>query len=221
MDTSTGNMPQTLDLGDRVELYSMDKHCGNISIALYRRDDDGCPRFLVHTYRTANEVRARIMFLTQALRTLLGLEDSSVDAAWLCFPCGQGHERALKRAFLDICKLPSDSALVPKPLSQPDKKAGCDVAAAPAGDGMYNMQAAEQNELAARREKAIARGYIKLCDMRGDETEPTRIAFDCGMSHDALIGFLTYRAQNVRAAIREEEMAASRGVLAAPGQQDP
>ena len=214
------DMPQTLDIGERIELYSMDKHCRNISIALYRRDDDRRARFLLHTYSAASEAPARISFLKQALRVLLGLGDSDVDADWLCFPCGHAHARALKRAFLDICKLASDTVLAPKPLAQLDKKAECDVAAEPAGDGAYTIQSREQTEQAPRREKAIARGYIKLCEMTGDDADPTRIAFDCGMSHDALIGFLAYRAQNVRAAAHEEEMAASRGVLAAPGQQD-
>ncbi len=47
----------------------------------------------------------------------------------------------------------------------------------------------------------------------------TGVKFGCGTPHDALMGLLLYRALNARAALRETEMMASRGVLAAPSAQ--
>ncbi len=52
------------------------------------------------------------------------------------------------------------------------------------------------------------------------EGSPNQVAFSCGQSHDALAGLLLPRALNVRVALRDEETAAGRGVLAAPSQQD-
>jgi hypothetical protein len=46
------------------------------------------------------------------------------------------------------------------------------------------------------------------------------VAFPCGAEHDALIGLLLVRAQNLRAVLREEEMQSTRGVLSAPSAQD-
>jgi hypothetical protein len=46
-----------------------------------------------------------------------------------------------------------------------------------------------------------------------------KVAFGCGQPHDALVGLLLIRAPNVRAAMREAEMMAARGVLGVPGQQ--
>ena len=43
--------------------------------------------------------------------------------------------------------------------------------------------------------------------------------FVCAWPHDALMGLLLPRALNVRAVLREEEMAASRGTLVAPSAQ--
>ena len=43
-------MTQTLDLGPRVELISMDPHFHDITIALYSPGSDGQPAYLVHTY---------------------------------------------------------------------------------------------------------------------------------------------------------------------------
>ena len=59
-------------------------------------------------------------------------------------------------------------------------------------------------------------GLRKLAEMedRGDI-----LAFSCGQSHDPLIGLLLPRALNVRATLREEEAAATRGVLVAPSAQ--
>ena len=46
-----------------------------------------------------------------------------------------------------------------------------------------------------------------------------KIAYPCGDTHDEMLGLLLIRAPNVRAVFREQDMAASRGVLAAPSQQ--
>ena len=47
-----------------------------------------------------------------------------------------------------------------------------------------------------------------------------RLRFRVATHYDALLGLLLVRAPNVRAIVREQEMAASRGVLAAPSQQN-
>ena len=61
---------------------------------------------------------------------------------------------------------------------------------------------------------------MKLAEM--DEVSGTldQVVFPCGQVHDALVGLLLVRAPNVRAVLREQEAVASRGVLAAPSQQD-
>ena len=66
---------------------------------------------------------------------------------------------------------------------------------------------------------AVARGYIKLCEAAPVDGGDAQFAFSCGTDHHGLVGSLLYRAQNVRAVMQEEEMSASRGVLAAPSQQ--
>ena len=48
---------------------------------------------------------------------------------------------------------------------------------------------------------------------------PNEAYFACGHDHDELVGLLLGRALNVRAAMREAEAAAARGVLAAPSAQ--
>jgi hypothetical protein len=50
--------------------------------------------------------------------------------------------------------------------------------------------------------------------------QPNQTRFSCSQEHDDLIGLLLVRAPNVRAAMREAEDMASRGVLAAPSAQE-
>jgi hypothetical protein len=59
----------------------------------------------------------------------------------------------------------------------------------------------------------------KLAEMTRQDSNPEQVAFACGHPHDAAVGTMLVRALNVRAILREEEMAASRGVLVAPSAQ--
>lgn len=214
------NMGQTLDLGRRVELQSMDNHCENISLGLYERVTDAGPRYLVHTYSSLAGADARVAYLTDALRKLVGLENDDDVPGWLGFGCGGSHLKALKRVFLDACKLETGAPLNPKPLAAHDKKADCDLTVGSLGEGRYQIRAAVDQPQAAKRAVAVANGYIKLCEMELTSEENHEIAFTCGCGHDALMGMLLFRAQNVRASMREDETATARGVLASPSQQN-
>ena len=108
-------MGKTLDLGRRIEIHSMDKHCQDISVSLYRQKEGSAHRFLVHTYSSGEAAAERIAYIRQALVSMLGLEAAGADPHWLRFPCGSEHLRALKRAFLDLCKLETGTPLEPKP----------------------------------------------------------------------------------------------------------
>ena len=67
---------------------------------------------------------------------------------------------------------------------------------------------------------AVAAGLAKLGEMsQAGGTVSNQVAFACGLVHDSAIGLLLPRALNVRTALREEEMKAARGVLAAPSAQ--
>ena len=212
-------MGKTLDLGRRIELHSMDKPCGDISLGLYQQDVGGAQRFLVHTYADSDEARGRAAFILEALRVMLGLETAEEDPGMLVFPCGTVHLRALKRAFLDLCKLETGAELSPKPLTAHDKKAAGNLTAVNVGEGTYEIQSEDGGDTGKQRETAIARGFGKVCEMTKDDDSATRVHFPCGQAHDEMIGMLMFRAQNVRAAMQEEEMAAAKGVLAAPSQQ--
>ena len=212
-------MARTLDLGRRIELHSMDPNCHNISVGLYSREVDSEPVFLVHTYSEVEGASGRVAFLRQALMVMVGLEESSVAPGWLRFTCGTIHERALKRAFLDLCKLATGAPLAPKPLTAYDKKAQCDLTAATIGGGVYRMESQDTAEKGPKRATALARGFLKVCEMQEVEGQQNGVVFPCTTSHDELIGMLMFRAQNVRAAMAEEESASSKGMLSSPSQQ--
>ena len=212
-------MQLMLDLGRRIQLQSMDAHCGNITIGLYEHlDEDGKPRFQLHSYGANPDTASRLEFLAEAMVKLGGMEAVPGREPRVRWPCRQRHAAAAKRVFVEVCKLSKPEQLVVRPTRLDDPKLPGVVAVTGDGAGRYTI-AAESGTGDQARLKAICAGYLKLAEMeRWDETE-TGVRFGCGHRHDALMGLLLYRALNARAALRETEMMASRGVLVAPSAQ--
>ena len=205
-------MPATLELGRRIELVSMDPLFHNITIALYEAE---AHKYLVHSYSHVEGTAERLHFIRRAIRAMAGLE----SGGGLKFFCGAAHRAAIRRAFLEACKLAPDFEPQPKPTSILDKKSGLTVRASSLGSGMYELSANGPREQWATRVEAIAAGLKKLAEMEFCPGEAHRLRFACGQPHEALVGLLLPRALNVRAVLREDEMAASRGVLVAPSAQ--
>ena len=206
-------MGQTRDIGRRIELVSMDPHFQDISIGLYEQGN-GMPAYLVHTYSGKSGAADRIRFLLRVMMVFGGLESDSNGL--LRFPCGARHELAVKRVFLDGCKVAPQTDADAHPLRIRDKRSGCDVTAVSMGCGEYGLRIEGNPESGPRRVTAIARGLARLGEMQTDERHTNRVSFACGQPHDALVGLLLIRAPNVRAAMREAESMAARGVLSAP-----
>jgi hypothetical protein len=209
-------MTRTLDLGSRVELVPMDPHCGDISVALYEQPGEAGPEYRVHSYSGKAGTAARLEGLRIAMERLAGLERAGDR---LRFPCGAAHGLAIRRAFLEACKVPSGSVGGARPLTVADKKLGLAVSAAHLGEGVYELASEGATEVWTARVEAIAGGLRKLGGLEEIEGAPRRARFGCGRAHDALVGLLLPRALNVRASLREQELAAARGVLVAPSAQ--
>ncbi len=211
-------MGQTTDIGRRIELVPLDPHFGDVSIGLYRQQYDGEPAYRVHTYSHRAGAGDRIASVVRAMAVLGGMERDSADR--LRFPCGHVHNLAVKRVFLEACKLEPSATAEPRPLEILDKKSGLQIKVLSEGDGVYRVTAHGEGKDRERRISFIAGGLMKLAEI--DEVSGTldQVVFPCAHVHDAMIGQLLVRAPNVRAVLREQEAAASRGVLAAPSQQD-
>jgi hypothetical protein len=212
-----GKMTLTKDLGRRVELVPLDRHFRDITIALYAQQRDGGTEYLTHTYSRLEGARDRIAFVTKAAATLGGMQP--VDGR-LRFPCGAPHQLAAKRVFLEASKLPPSAVLEPKPLTIADKKSGRNIMVLSLGAGVYQLTADGNEEGKVGRVEAVTSGLKKLGEMAAPDGCPDRLAFSCGHCHDGLVGLLLIRALNVRAVLREQEMAASRGILVAPSAQE-
>ncbi len=212
-------MGVTTDIGERIELLPMDQHFHDISIALYRQQSDAGIELTVHTYSRKEGADERIAFVAQAMAVLGGMELVGDSGATLRFPCGAAHHLASKRVFLEACKLATGSEMAARPLSIRDKKADANMIAASLGNGSYEMSSDGEGGKVAKRKSAVTAGLAKLAELELDEGGQDRVQFPCGQSHDALVGLLLIRAPNVRVILREQEMAASRGQLAAPSAQ--
>ena len=198
----------------------MDSHFHDISIALYRQDGDTGPELLAHTYSDVDGARERVDFVIGAMRILGGMEPVPGGGERLRFACGGAHTSAVKRLFIEACKGSPAADVAPRPLSIFDKKSSANVTAASLGKGSYQLSTDGETEKAAQRRGAIAVGLVKLAELDWVDEENSKVAFSCGHAHDELVGLLLPRALNVRSFLREQEMAAARGRLAAPSAQE-
>jgi len=209
-------MGLTRDMGRRVELVSMDPHFHDITLGLYRQDRAGRPRYLVYTYSRLPGAAERRESITQIAQILGGAERV---ADCLQFSCGSAHQAAARRLFLDSCKQAPGSVSAARPLQILDKKSGRNIVVTKLTGGIYQIAADGPEEGKAARLDAIIAGLRKLGELDPVPDHADQVAFSCGRSHDALIGLLLPRALNVRAILREEEEAGTRGLLVAPSQQ--
>lgn len=210
-------MAKIADLGNRIELLSMDSNFHDISLGLYEQlGADGVAEFMVHSYSSKDGVAARSAFIMQAMQAMGGLEASPEGR--LRFACGDDHRLACKRLFIEAGKLANDAPFEAKPLTIHDKKSGFDITVSAISAGAYHVAAKNEPEGGARRARAIAGGLRKLTEMAAGEDE-NQAVFTCGQAHDALVGLMLIRALNVRAVLRAEDAAAAQGVLAAPSAQ--
>ena len=216
------SMNHVSDLGRRIELVPMDPHGDEITIALYEEGGgrDGAA-FRVHSYSPRPGARGRVGFVRAAMAALGGLEPLGEAPALLRFACGNDHRLACRRVFLEACKLASGTELAARPLSVEDRRSARTMRAVGLGGGAYRLEADGEDEATrARLEATIANGLVKLAEMERAPGGAVEVAFACGRAHDAIVGLLLPRALNVRAALREQEAAAARGILAAPSAQE-
>jgi hypothetical protein len=207
------------DLGQRVELVSMDPTFHDISVGLYRKETEDGPVAVVHSYSSKPGTDGRVAFIRNALLTLGGLApvDGDSDGA-LRVPCRRWHNAALKRLFLDCFRVDPAAELEPKSLSAPDTRSEQTITLVPLGNGVYRVDSEGATDAEPTRAPAIARALVRLAQL--EQVDETTVSFDCGHDHHELMGVMLVRAQNLRAALREEELIATRGVLAAPGAQE-
>ncbi len=214
-------MGRLLELGERMELVSMDPHFHDISISLYRSSGEGgASGFLAHSYSAKEGAEERLGFVMRAMAVMGGMGPAPGQPDRLAFACGAAHKAAVKRLFLEACKRATGAEVAAQPMRVYDKKNDLTIDATAVGDGRYRIAAAgsEGNDKAAQRVDGVTRGLIKLAELEPG-AEPGEVRFPCGHAHDALVGLLIGRALNVRAAMREAEAAATRGILAAPSAQ--
>lgn len=222
-------MSRLQDLGRRVELQSMDPHCHNISIALYREFNGTVPEYTVHSYSELPGTAQRVLAIANGMQRLGALQSRQTDTT-LQFACGNDHPLAVRRTFLECCKLADPSQVPAGELSIVDRKSGLTIVAHCLGEGQYRITADVESAVptsvdqGAKRVAVIVNGLRKLGEMlpvqdADGNLHEDCVSFSCGQDHHPLVGLLLQRAPNVRALVREQEAAAARGVLAAPSAQ--
>lgn len=208
------------DLGRRIELVAMDPHFHDITVALHRAvDADGGPAYDIHSYSTREGARERLAGIVAAMQEVAGMEPAPESPLRVRFACGEAHEQATKRAFIEACKLDPGQPLEPRPMELYDKKTDATIRVIPEGGGLYRATADADGAKVVRRVATMAGGLAKLAGMEQIPASIDQVRFACGHDHHLLVAMLLKLALNARGVLREQELAATRGVLAAPSQQ--
>ena len=214
-------MARILDLGARVELTAIYPYFHDISIGLYKHTNEGGQvQFQVHSYSARQGVDNCLRHVAASMVLLGGMEAAGGNGHTVRFGCGGSHVKACRRVFIEACKVPPGEALQAKPLEIFDKKTERKITLEKLSDKeAFRVTADGVEDGKARRIAAVAGGLVKLADLSHVEGEDSLVLFPCSGGHDSLVGLLLVRALNVRAAMREQDGAAGRGVLAAPSAQ--
>ena len=208
------------DLGERIELVAMDPHFHDISVALHRAAGaDGAPAYDVNSYSTRDGARERLAAIVAAMQEVAGMEAAPEAPLRVRFACGEAHERATRRAFIEACKLDPGQPLAPRPMEVYDKKTDTTIQVIASGGGVYRAGADAGGAKVLRRVATVAGGLVKLAGMEQIPASVDQVRFACGHDHHRLVAMLLKLALNARGVLREQELAAARGVLAAPSQQ--
>ena len=175
-------MGRLLELGERLELVSMDPHFHDISISLYRSTGEGgASGFLAHSYSTREGAAERLGFVMRAMAVMGGMGPAPGQPERLAFACGAAHKAAVKRLFLEACKRATGAEVAAQPMRVYDKKNDLTIDATAVGGGRYRIAAAgsEGNDKAAQRVDGVTRGLIKLAELEPG-AEPGEVRFPCG-----------------------------------------
>ena len=187
---------EILDLGRRVELLSMDPHFHDISIAVYRTDDGDGATYLLHSYSKREGSGDRLAHLAGVMQATGGMVAARGNPLALRFACGHAHETALKRLFVESCKVAPGTEPARRELRVLDKKNALTISAEGLGGGRYRCSGDRDGAREQRRVAAVAAGLGKLAELDVDGDE---VRFPCATDHDELIGLLMVRgAQRAR-----------------------
>lgn len=196
----------------------MDPRHEDIAVGLYVRDADGGPIGTVHSYSSRPGTPERLATIARTMCEFGGMREAG--AADVRFDCGHWHQAAARRLFIEACR--HDPAVAPSvgELEVDDSRSGQRITVVAGDAGSYRVFATGATTETPSRAPAIARAMAKLAQLDTREDDDTLVSFPCRSRHDQLVALLLGRAQNLRQILREEELSANRGVLAAPSAQD-
>jgi hypothetical protein len=190
-------MALTTNIGQRVEIVNIDTF-KEITIALYRQQDDQGPVYLVHSYSSVKGADDRIAFVVRAMIVLGGLQAEVGDAGKLRFRCGHDHLPACRQLFLRACQIDQRLPVEELALTAFDKKTDQEMVMQKQGGGRYQLTGDGQQEKQVKRLKTICGLIIKRGGLAYIEEEAHVLGTSCEQDHDELLGMLLDVMQRVR-----------------------
>ncbi len=193
-------------LGQCVELVSLDPNFHDITVGLYLKGD-------ILTFWTFSGVGGapdRIRQIRDRAVRLTGMETVSGTHGKSRFTCGDVHRKALKFMAAEAVEKPPTRPIPDGPITTKDNKSRLTFIATPEqADGRWVYTMSSQGDadpaVTAMRTKAVVGGFMRYGECQ--RVAADKFAFPCGARHDELARLLISYARNVSAV--EEMLAAS------------
>ena len=206
-----GSVTETLrQLGNCLELVSMDPHFHNISVGLYVKDG----LCTVHTFSRAEGVADRLKEIRDQMAALGGVSPVEGSDNQFVFPCGQIHERPVRFLLVQAVGKSPEYAHPTGDMRVKDSRSDLVLYAnGHESDEQYVYQISAQGEHKnpALRLRMVVAGFLRYGEM--DKVADTEVAFPCGQRHDALMRLVLPYSRNISAVETMMDAEALRGQM--------
>ena len=206
-----GSVTETLrQLGNCLELVSMDPHFHNISVGLYVKDG----LCTVHTFSRAEGVADRLKEIRDQMAALGGVSPVERLDNQFVFPCGQIHERPVRFLLAQAVGKSPEYALPTGDMRVIDSRSDLVLYAnGHESDEQYVYQISAQGEHKnpALRLRMVVAGFLRYGEM--DKVADTEVAFPCGQRHDDLMRLVLPYSRNISAVETMMDAEALRGQM--------
>lgn len=197
-------------LGQCLELVSMDPHLNNMSVGLYVKDG----LCTVHTFSKAEGVNDRLRQIRDQMVRLGGVSPVEGSDRQFILPCGQIHKRPLRFLLTQSVGKSPDYAHPTGDMSIKDSRSDLMLYAnGHEGDGQYVYQVSAEGEHnnPALRLRMVVAGFLRYGEM--NKVSDTEVAFPCGQRHDPLMRLLLPYSRNISAVETMMDAEALRGQM--------
>ncbi len=198
------------EIGNCMELVSMDTNFGNVSVGLYMKEGV----LTVWSFSRADGIRDRLHVIRDQMVRLGGLGPVEGTDNQFVFPCGMIHERPVKFLLTQAVTKNPDFTHPEGPMTIKDSKSALMLTTIGVSNGSeyaYSVSGEGEVRNAALRLRMVIAGFVRYGEM--DKVGDTQVAFSCRQRHDGLVRLILPYSRNISAVESMLEAEATRGQM--------